>query len=163
MARQHGGDVFDFSTMTDDEIYGVVTEHLREYPNLDAGWIEVSVNDGAVTLSGRVGTDGERQVAESVLADVLGIRNLTNELVVDELHRGTEPEAADEAVARDLEVDEQLGEDERNQSDTAGHLEQSLETDTYGTHDLGTAVEDGTPYIPPDRPVADGYDSRENH
>lgn len=163
MARQYGGDVFDFSTMTDDEIYDVVTEHLREYPNLDAGWIEVSVKGGFVTLSGRVGTDGEQQVAESVIADVLGIQRYSNELVVDEIHRGTEPEAADEEAARDLEVDEQLGEDERNQSDTAGHLVEDLETDTYGTHDLGTSIEDGTPYIPPDRPIPDGYDSRENH
>lgn len=163
MARQHGGDVFDFSTMTDDEVYDVVTEHLRESPNLDADWIEVSVKDGTVTLSGRVGTDGERQVAESVLAEVLGIRDFSNDLVVDELHRGTEPMAADEAVASDLEVDEQLGEDERNQSDTAGHLEQNLETDTYGTHDLGTSIEDGTPYVPPERPIPDGYDSHENH
>jgi hypothetical protein len=28
---------------------------------------------------------------------------------------------------------------------------------------VGTAIEEGTSYEPPDRPVADGYGSRENH
>lgn len=156
-------DVYNFSAMDDDEVYDVVVQHLREYPEVDAGWIDVSVKDGLVTLSGRVGTDGERQVAEKLVAEVLGIERYANELVVSEAHRGEAPMAADEAVASDLEVDDQLGEDERNQSDTAGHLEQNLETDTYGTHDLGTSIEDGTPYVPPDRPIPDGYDSHENH
>ena len=49
---------FDFSTMTDDEIYDLVVQHLGEYPELDLGWIEVRVRDGHVTLSGSVSSDG---------------------------------------------------------------------------------------------------------
>ncbi len=163
MARQFGGDLYDFDNMTDDEIRQVVVEHLREYPNLDADWIDVAVDDGFVTLSGRVGTDGEVQVAESVVGDVLGLRDYSNELMVDELHRGQAPEAADEAVVQDEEVDGSLGEPARNQSDTAAHLVENLEEETYGTHDVGEAIQDGLPYIPPDRPTGSGYDSRENH
>ncbi len=156
---------FDFSTMSDDEIYDLVVQNLGEYPELDMGWIEVAVRDGHVTLSGRVSSDGEIQIAEKALVDVLGLdeTHFTSELMVDELHRGENPEAADDAVAADLEVDDQLGEQRQDQSDTAAHLLENLDAQTYGTHDVGTAIEDGASYEPPDRPVADGYRSSENH
>ncbi len=156
---------FDFSTMTDDEIYDLVVQHLGEYPELDMGWIDVAVRNGHVTLSGRVSSDGEVQIAEKGLVEVLGLdeTQLTNDLMVDELHRGEMPEAADDAVAQDLETDDQLGESLFDQSDTADHLVEDLDAQTYGTHDVGTAVEEGTSYEPPDRPVPDGYGSREAH
>jgi hypothetical protein len=163
MATQHGGDLFDFSNMTDDEIRGVVVEHLREYPNLVADALEVTVRNGHVTLGGRVGTDAEVQVAEAVLDDVLGIETYTNDLVVDESRRYELPDAADDAAAAAGELDDQLGTMDDQQSDTAEHLHEDIESQTYGTHDVGTAVRDGATYSPPDRPVSDGYDSRENH
>ena len=163
MAQDFDELFFDFSSMPDEDIYDVVVQHLREYPNLDAGWIDVSVKDGFVTLSGRVGTDGEKQVAEKVVAEVLGIQSFANELLVTETHRGDAPEAADDAAAADEEVEEQLGEPDANQSDTAEHLVQDLDTQTYGTHDMGEAIEEGATYIPPDRPIPDGYDSEEQH
>ena len=156
---------FDFSEMDDDEIYDLVVQHLTEYPELDVGWIDVIVSNGHVTLSGRVSSDGEVQIAEKALVDVLGLseESFTNDLVVDELHRGEMPEAADEAVAQDLEVDDQLGETAFDQSDTAEHLVEDLDALTYGTHDAGEAIQEGASYEPPDRPVADGYGSREDH
>jgi hypothetical protein len=164
MARDRDfGDVFDFSTMTDDEIYDVVVQELSETPELDAGWIDVTVRDGRVTLSGRVATDGEAQVAEKVLVEVLGVPNVVNELVVDELHRGELPEAVDDELAVEGEMDEQLGEVNDSQSDTAQHLVEDLEAETYGTHDAGTAIQDGTAYVPPDRVIPEGYESREDH
>jgi hypothetical protein len=162
MARDF--DPYDFTGMSDDEIYDVVMQHLREYPELDMGWIEVSVKDGRVTLSGRVSSDGEVQIAEKALVEVMGLTDVVNELMVDELHRGEAPEAADEAVAQDLEVDDQLGEPSTSQhSDTAAHLMEDLDAQTYGTHDVGTSIEEGTSYTPPQRPVPDGYTSREDH
>ena len=163
MARQHGGDLFDFSNMTDDEIRSVVLEQLREYPNLNEAGVEVSVRDGHVTLGGRVGTDAEVQVAEAVLDDVLGLDSYTNDLVVDESARYQLPEAADDAEVAAEEMDDQLGDSDDQQSDTAAHLEEDIETQTYGTHDVGEALSEGATYSPPDRPGSDGYDSRENH
>ncbi|HEY0036431.1 MAG TPA: BON domain-containing protein [Longimicrobium sp.] len=157
-------DPYDLTGMTDDEIYDVVVQHLGEYPELDMGWITVTVRDGKVTLSGRVSSDGEVSIASQALLDVVGVAELSNELIVDELHRGEAPEAADDAFAQDMEVDDQMGEPNlQYQSDTAGHLMEDLEAQTYGTHDMGTAIEEGTAYEPPHRPVADGYGSRENH
>lgn len=163
MAARYSGDVFDFSGMTDDEIYDVVLQHLREHPGVDAGWLEVRVSDGHVTLAGRVGSDREAEVAGQVVTEVLGIGDFTSELVVDELHRGEMPEAADDAVTADREVQDQAGEGDANQSDTAAHLVEDLEAQTYGTHDVTEAVNEGASYSPPDRPVGDGYGSRENH
>lgn len=164
MARQHGGDLFDFENMSDDEIRGVVVEHFREYPNLDDAGVEITVRNGHVTLSGRVGTDAEVQEAEAVLDDVLGLDDYTNNLVVDESARYQLPEAADDAAAAGEALDDQLGGDtDEQQTDTAEHLEENLDSQTYGTHDVGEAIRDGATYIPPDRPVSDGYDSRENH
>jgi hypothetical protein len=156
---------YDFSEMSDDEIYDLVVEHLGEYPELDVGWIEVSVRNGHLTLAGRVSSDGEVQIAEKAVVDVLGFdeAHFTNELMVDELHRGEMPQAADEAIVADAEVDDQLGEVPSGQSDTAEHLVEDLDALTYGTHDSSTAIEDGASYEPPVRPVADGYGSREDH
>lgn len=157
------GDAMDPEEMSDDELYEVLMEEFRESDQLDAGWIEVSVQDGFVSLSGRVGTDGEVQVAEQIVHDVVGVQRYANNLVVDELHRGTEPEAADLAAADQQEMGEPLGTPDPHQTDTAAHLASDLEADTYGTRDAQEAIEEGTPYIPPDGPIPEGYRSGENH
>jgi hypothetical protein len=156
---------FDFTEMTDDEIYDLVVQHLGEYPELDVGWIDVAVRNGHVTLSGRVASDGEVQIAEKAVLDVLGLaqESFTNDLVVDELHRGELSEAADDAAAEEMEADEQFGSADSSQSDTAEHLVEDLDALTYGTRDTGAAVQEGASYEPPDPPVPDGYGSREAH
>lgn len=163
MSNDFGGDLYDSRNMSDDEIRTVVIDHLREYPNIDANDVEVNVRDGTVTLEGRVGTDAEVQVATAALGDILGIDDFRNELVVDPLRRGNQPEAADDAIALDEEVDDQIGEPNALHSDTAEHLVEDIESETYGTHDMGRAIRDASPYEPPDRPVSDGYGSREDH
>jgi hypothetical protein len=163
MARDFGGDLYDLDTMTDDDLRDLVVQQLREYPNIDSGWIDVNVRDGRVILSGRVGTDGEVQVAEKIVSDIIGVREYQNELVVDSLHRGQAPEAADAAIARDNAIDDPLGEPDPQQMDTAEHLTEDLASETYGTHDMGEAIRDGVSYRPPDSPMPDGYGSREDH
>ena len=165
MATQHGGDLYDFSSMTDDEIRTVIIQHFQENPSLDTDWIEVLVQEGFVTLSGRVGTDGEVQVAEGLLHDILGITTYQNDLVVDELHRISLSEASDEATTQVDELEESVGSGnvQDQHTDTSEHLVANLEEDTFGTQDMGAAIRDGNPYIPPDRPQTDGYGSREDH
>mgnify|MGYP006146229811 CR=1 FL=1 len=48
MATEHGGDLYDLSHMTDEEIRELVVQQLREYPNVDAEWIDVQVKDGVI-------------------------------------------------------------------------------------------------------------------
>lgn len=163
MAQDFDELFFDFENMTDDEIYDVVQQQLQEYPNIDPGWIEIEVKDGFVTVSGRVGTDSEKQVVEKIIVETMGISTFSNELVVDELVRGDVPEAADEAAAYEAEFDDHLGGGTGNQSDTAAHLVENLDAEMFGTHDMQAAIEDGNAYEPPDRPIADGYGSEEAH
>lgn len=163
MAQDFSGDLYNLADLSDEELRDLILQELQESPELDPGWIEVDVRDGFVTLSGSVGTDGEVQIVEKIVHDQLGVETYANELVVDDLHRGEQPFAADDAALADLEVDEQLGEPSDQHSDTAEHLMQDLEADTFGTHDLHQAIRDGTAYEPPDRPIPDGYGSREDH
>lgn len=156
MANEFGGDVYDFSSMTDDEIRDVVLERLRGDPNINPDDIDVVVRSGAVTLTGRVGTDTEVEIASSLLDDVLGLEDFSNELMVDALRRDALNEE-DGADARPL------GNRTEQQSDTADHLVEDLESETFGTDDVTQAIRDGSPYTPPEGPFADGYGSREDH
>src|SRR5690606_41052580 len=114
--------LFDFDNMSDDEIRDIVVERFREYPNLDDGEVEVVVRNGHVTLTGRVGTDAEAQEAEALLDDVLGLNDYTNDLVVAGTVRYQLPEGSDDAEAVSEELDDQLGNSDDQQSDTAEHL-----------------------------------------
>jgi hypothetical protein len=157
-------DPYDFTGMTDDEIYDVVVQRLGDHPALDMGWVDVSVRQGRVTLSGRVASDAEAQLAEKALVEEMGLEGVVNELIVDELHRGEAPEAADDALAQEQAIGDEMGEPTvQYQSDTAAHLMEDLEAQTYGTQDMGTAIQEGAPYNPPQGPLPDGYGSREDH
>ena len=156
MANDFSGDVRDFSSMTDDELRDVVLTHLRGDPNINPDEIDVVVSEGAVALRGRVGTDTEVEVATSLLDDVLGLDNFANELMVDPLRR-------DARNAEDGEDDGVLPDPANQQSDTADHLVEDLESETFGTEDASQSVRDGSPYTPPEGPFADGYGSREDH
>jgi hypothetical protein len=155
-------DLYDLENMGDDELKDLVLQELSEYPELDVDLIEVSVRDGKVTLQGRVGTEAEIQQAEQVLTDVLGIDNISNELVLDEITRGERSEAADEAWAEDLAASTQMASEGPRTSDEAAHLMEDLDAEQFGTDVPQEAVERGTTYEPPDRPVQEGS-SREQH
>lgn len=153
----------DVEGMDDDEIRQLVEETLADHPNLEADWIDVVVRDGHVTLSGRLGTEEEVQVAETVVRETLGIDDLSSELMVDELHREEAPVDPLEEAVRDEDVEAQLGQGDPDRSESSEHLDEDLEAEAYGTHDAAEAVQKGVPYAPPDRPVGDGYRSREDH
>lgn len=156
MAKAFDGDVFDFRNMTDDEIRGVVLDRLRGDPNINPDEIDVVVRNGAVTLSGRVGTDAEVEVASSLLDDVLDLDQFSNELIVDALRRDVDEEK--DGVSNDPSANRF-----EHQSDTTEHLVEDLESETFGTDDVSQAIRDGSPYSPPEGPFPDGYGSREAH
>lgn len=156
-------DVYDLDSMDDAEVRDLIRQQFEEYPEFDAQRIEITVEDGFVTLSGRVGTEMELQRAEAIVADVLGIKEFSNELVIDELTRGELSEAADEAVAQDSEATDVMGGGGEQTEPSAEHLLEDTETELYGTQDMGDAIEQGKSYNPPDRPTQMGTRSVENH
>jgi hypothetical protein len=154
-------DFYDIESMTDEEVQAVVREQLAERPDIDADGIDIGVADGKVSLSGRVGTEAELQIIEHILTDVLGVP-VNNELMVDELLRQEQNEAADTANARLYAAGSARGGADRTE-DTAEHLLNDTAAEQYGTEDMGEAIERGHSYNPPDTPVQEGTWGRENH
>ena len=154
--------VFDLDDLSDEELRGLVRDQLAEENALDVDNILVHVKDGFVTLSGRVGTDGEKQIADHVLSDVIGLESYANDIFVDPVRRDEEPEAADDQVGRVLgREDETLlgGSDVDTTEAGAERVSDNDDAALYGTHDYGTVMEDGVPWNPPDEPTPEGRDA----
>ena len=154
--------VFDLDDLSDAELRGLVREQLSEYETLDIDNILIHVKDGHVTLSGRVGTEPERQIADHVLSDVIGLEAFSNNLVVDPIRIDEEPEAADEQVARAEDRGEGpiLGGSDTNDTDPEDErVRDNDEQSLFGTHDVRSAIENGVPWVPPDEPTPEGLDA----
>jgi osmotically-inducible protein OsmY len=66
-----------------DEMREDIEEELTWDPKVDAKSIAVSVDDGHVTLSGTVGSAGEKREAKKVAEGVFGVVAVNDELQVD--------------------------------------------------------------------------------
>lgn len=151
--------VHDLEDLNDQELQDIVRSHLRAHNGLDADYITVLVADGTVILEGRVGTDYERRVAEHVVTDVLGISNVRNDLVVQSIHRAESSEdIEDSLVEEDREEGLLLGDRPVPLSPEAEHVEEDLDARLWGTTDVGKAIAEGTPWIPPESPTQEGLE-----
>lgn len=159
MARDYE-DLGSPDSLDDEELRAMVREQLADNGGIDVDNVTVRVRDGEVQLLGRVGTEAELRTAEHVLTDVVGVTSFRNELVVDALRRSEAPEAADDAVEAQDAGNDILGDREVPLSPEAEHLEEDLEAEMYGTHDLQQAIENGESYSPPDRATPEGIDGR---
>ena len=156
MARDYE-DLHNIEELDDRELRDLVREQLREHTGLDIDDITVLAANGRVTLSGRVGTDGERRVAEHVLTDVLGITDFSNDLVVDSIRRATSPEAIDDHLADEADRSGTLlGDVAVPLSPEAEHLADGSNDDLEGTTDYQRVMEDGMTWNPPSSPTPEG-------
>jgi hypothetical protein len=154
-------DLYDLSGLADDELEQLIRDELADYTEIDPDDVAVEVSNGHVRLQGRVGTEHDYQVIEHVLTDVIGVSALSNEVVVDELRRGEQPEAADDALAERLARGDRGG--ANRTEDTAEHLLRDTAAELQGTGDVGEAIERGYSYNPPTEPMQEGSRSREDH
>lgn len=67
---------------SDKRIHEDVGEYLARHGRIDAGRIQVSVDDGEVTLAGIVGTHEEKRLAENVAEACPGVKEIRNKLRV---------------------------------------------------------------------------------
>jgi hypothetical protein len=147
-------DMHNVDELDDIELRDLVREQIKEHAGLDIDEITVHAHEGRVTLSGRVGSDGERRIAEHVLTDVLGIEDFSNDIVVDSLARPVSPEAADESVEESEERSGTLlGDVEVSMTDESAHLADGADDDLSGTADYQKVMEDGTTWNPPSSPT----------
>lgn len=150
-------DIHDLGDLTDGELRDVVRERLSAHNGLDIDDLTITVQQGHVILAGRVGTDGERQMAEQVVSDGLGIQDYQNDIFVDPTRRAESPEDIDEH----LEDDDRreglvLGDRPVGLSPEAEHLADDPDEYLFGTSDVHKATRDGTPWIPPEGPIPEG-------
>src|SRR5687768_13409234 len=147
----------EIRNLTDDELHRHVKTELGSQNSFDVDDLDIAVANGAVTVSGRVGTEEELRIVDHVLTDVIGLTEVTNNLVVDELRRAVSPEAIDEHLA-----DEEahggllLGDVPRPYSPEAEHLADLGSEDSMGTHDVQESIEGAEPWIPPESPTPEG-------
>ena len=150
-------DMHNIEGLDDTELRDLVREQLREHAGLDIDEITVLAREGKVTLSGRVGNEGERRIAEHVLTDVLGVENYANDLVVDSLARVGNPEAADDSNEESSERGGGLrGDVEVSMTDESAHLADGADEDIAGTSDYQQVMEEGKTWNPPISPTAEG-------
>lgn len=156
-------DTRDIGELTDGELRDLIYERLRANDALiEETDIDVRVVAGAVTLTGRVGTEGDLQRIEQVITDEIGVVEMTNNIGIDEGLRDQQPDAADEAVMEGLDERATSGGADRTE-DTAEHLMEDRAAEQYGTRDMGEAIERGYSYEPPDSPTPEGTRSRKEH
>ena len=149
--------IHDIEELDDTELRDLVREQLAAHTALDIDDITVSAASGTVTLTGRVGTEGERRVAEHVLTDVLGITEFSNDLVIDSIRRAESP----------LDIDEQLADEERRagtllgdvevpMTDESSHLADRTHDELDGTSNYQQVMDEGLTWNPPDSPTPEG-------
>jgi hypothetical protein len=147
----------DIEELDDRELRDLVREQLAAHNGLDVDDITVTVSENRVTLSGRVGTEGEKRIADHVVTDVLGIVDFSNDLVVDPIRRAESP----------VDIEEHLADEERRSgtllgdvavplSDESAHLADSAHEDLAGTTDYEQAMGDGMTWNPPESPTPEG-------
>lgn len=150
-------DMDDVDDLSDRELRALVRDRLAEHRGLDIRDITVTVHDRVVALDGRVGTEGERRVAERVVTDLVGIETVENNLVVDSLRRAESPEAVDDHLAdEDEHSGLLLGDRAVPTSTESEHLEDDPEGRLFGTADVGSAIQNGTAWNPPTSPTPEG-------
>ena len=149
--------IHDIDDLSDDDLRDLVRDWLSEQAGIDADDITVTVEDGTVTLGGRVGTEAELRIAEHLVTDSLGITNVENEIVIDALRRRESPMAVDDHL-----VDEEdhsgllLGDRTVPLSDEVAQTEGTLDERLFGTTDVQNAISQGTAWIPPMQPTPEG-------
>ena len=150
-------DMFDLDDLSDQELRDLVRGELERHEGVDADSIVVRVSEGVVRLSGRVGTEGERRIADHLMSDVIGLRQFENEVVVDPIRRDEAPEGADQASADTAEGSgEPLG-DPDGPRDGEHPNDDELDARLYGTHDVQAAIGEGMSWVPPESPTQEGY------
>ncbi|HEU4589087.1 MAG TPA: BON domain-containing protein [Gemmatimonadales bacterium] len=70
---------------SDEQIWEDVHDQLMENPDIDATEVEVSVDDGEVTLTGRVDSREAKWLAEEIVRAIPGVADVRNKLKIARL------------------------------------------------------------------------------
>jgi len=152
----------EIENLDDEELRTLVREQLRAQKTFDPDYLTVRVRDGTVIVEGRVANEAELRTLDHVLTDSLGLNDVDNQVVVDELVRRESPEPMDEHLVDEREHSGLLLGDLPSQDDPeAEHLRLDKNQNPRGTHDPIEATEEGEPWIPPEGPTPEGLGEEE--
>jgi hypothetical protein len=155
-------DLSEIDELSDGELRALVRDRLEEQLAFDQNDVELSVRGGAVQLSGRVGTEEEFRIIERVVTDIVGIKRVTNNLVVDPIRRAESPTPIDEhLVDEELHEGLLLGDRPRPEDPESGHLHEDLRAELFGTTDVQQSIADAIPWNPPDGPTPEGVSGQD--
>ncbi len=150
-------DIDEIDELTDGELRALVRDRLDEQLAFDPNDVDVAVRGGVVRLSGRVGTEEEFRIVEHVVTDLVGIKKVKNDLVVDPIRRAESPLPIDEhLVDEELHEGLLLGDRPRPEDPEAEHLHEDLRAELFGTTDVQQSIAEGIPWNPPDGPTPEG-------
>lgn len=156
-------DLEHIDDLSDDELRLLVRQHLADHNGLDLDDLTVAVRDGEVFLGGRVGTDGERLVAEHIVTDVVGAP-CRNEIFVVVQRRAESPEAIDDHLVDEAKHEGLLlGDRAMPISPETETLEEDLDADQFGTTDILHAIQEGNTWVPPTVPTQEGLVEGREH
>ena len=153
--------IHDLDNLSDDELRDLVKQRLAEHNGLDPDDVTVEIEQGTVVLAGRVGTDGERRIAEHVVTDVLGITSVRNDIFVDATRRAESPMAIDDHLAEEDRTEGLLLGDRPTQyNDEAEPVDGTADQRLEGSTDVADVISAGVPWIPPESPTPEGIEGR---
>jgi hypothetical protein len=129
-------ELLDLRSASREEILDAIDDAFHGTPELDDTEIEVFCEKGtnpemgpSIKLVGTVGSENERQIAEQIITDVLGLPDCQNMLQVNEASREGAP-----------------GYD-KQQTDDTDYMGEALELLDEGV------IDDEIGYTPPDHPI----------
>jgi hypothetical protein len=94
---------------------------------------------------------------ERVVTDLVGLKSVRNEIVIDPIRRAESPEPIDEhLVDEELHEGLLLGDMPRPDDPEAEHLRENTRAELFGTTDVQEAIEGAIPWNPPDGPTPEG-------
>ena len=155
-------DIRDTDDLSDNELRALVRDTFDQQVAFDPDDVQIAVRSGVVQLSGRVGTEEEFRIIERMVTDLVGLKNLRNDLVVDPIRRAESPEAIDEHLAdEELREGLLLGDMPRPEDPEAEHLREDLKSQLFGTTDVQSSIANAVPWNPPDGPTPEGVSGQD--
>lgn len=126
------------NTLSEDELHEQLIDSLSEHDGIDWSHLHVKVRGEEIYLTGQVGTEEEKQIAELVALDAIDVSEIHNYLKVD-------PWSSKRYEPSQVYVEE--GEEWEERSETPAHGEPEGQ-------DLQCVMEEGIPWEPPEMPPA---------
>ena len=120
----------DLNLLDDSELAEAIREHLKEDGRIDADELRIICREGVVHLSGALPSEAEHQILLQVVTDVLGLKEVVDDIGVEELLWEREDRSKKEPAEKPLPWQE-----------------------PYGTEDIVECEEEGKEFVAPSAPT----------